>query len=305
MVKRALRIFMLLALLLTAILAAGGWWLLGSPGGARWLLAELSRRTAVSVTAERVEGRLYDELHLQGVHIVWPGGEARLADCRLSWRPLRLLDGDLQVEALELSGGFLAWEVTAPAEAEAAAPFAWPRLDGLPLRLRGTLAALRLADLELRPPEGAPQRLERLTTKLQWQGGVLALSGVEADAEGYRLQGSAAAGFAEPQLRLDLLLSLPEAAAGVDAIVLQAELAATSGAVLSGPLELSARHRAQPQALIAAEIELQGEALRLERFDLSLPGRPDVLSGSGARGLRPAGAWRRACAASTWLRRRG
>ena len=85
-------------------------------------------------------------------------------DRRAPPRVPRLLAGDLRIDALELSGGTLAWEAAAPGaiEADAAAPFAWPRLDGFPLRLRGTLAALRLADLELRPPEGEPQRIEAL-----------------------------------------------------------------------------------------------------------------------------------------------
>jgi hypothetical protein len=227
MVKRLLFITLTLLLLLAAGLAGAGWWLLKDEAGVRWLLAELSRRSAVTVEARQIEGRLLDRVRLADVSVSWPGGAAVIDNFELVWHPVSLFRAHLDIDQLSLVGGKVAW-LAPPArtgEGEAGPfAFAWPRLAGWPLRLQAGIESLRIESVELQPPTGKAERLERLTAKMDWRSGTFSVAELEVDAAGYRLQGSAAAGLGRPLLRLDLQLRLPTARAGVDALELKADL---------------------------------------------------------------------------------
>jgi translocation and assembly module TamB len=295
MVKRLLLITLSVLLLLAAGLVAGVWWLLSTSEGSRWFLAELSRRSAVTVEARQIDGRLLDRLRLEGARVSWPGGTARFDDVELIWRPAALLRGHLTVDELSLAGGEVAW-VAPPAGkeegVEGAAGFAWPRLAGWPLRLRASIGALRIENIELQPPAGERQRLERLTARVDWHDGIFSIAALDAAAAGYRLQGSAAAGLARPLLRLDLQLGLSAPAAGMDGLALHADLV-PDAAGFAGPLTLQGRSGAETRLQLAAELALDEDTLRLRRFELTQPGRRGTLSGEGEVRL-PGGApkWR-------------
>ncbi|HEY7746871.1 MAG TPA: translocation/assembly module TamB domain-containing protein, partial [Desulfuromonadales bacterium] len=295
MVKRLLLITLIVLLLLTAGLVTGGWWLLKDENGVRWLLGEISRRSAVTVEARQIEGRLRDRVRLEGVSINWPQGEARFDGFELRWHPASLLRGHLEVDALALAGGEIAWEASPTGKKEGAevAAFAWPRLAGWPLRLWASIAVLQIERIELQPPEGKIQRLERLSARLDWRKGTFSIADLDAAVAGYRLQGLAAAGLGRPLLRLDLQLGLPAAAAGMDGLSLQADLVPESDVGFVGPLTLQGRSGAETHLQLATDLALRGDTLHLRRFELSQPGRRGTLSGEGEVRL-PGGApkWR-------------
>lgn len=283
MVKRWLFIVLSFLLLLTALLLAGSWWLLSTPEGSRWLLAEISRRSTVTIEARQVDGRLLDRLRLAGVEVHWPQGQASLEDFELRWRPAALLSGRLEIDALVLTGGEIVWQKTpAGREAgEAGAAISWPRLTGWPVRLRASIAALLIEGIELRPSAGKAQRLERLTGRLDWREGTFSFVELDATAAGYRLQGAAAAGFKRPLLHLDLHLALPAAAAGLDGLSLQAELAPVANDGFAGPMVFRGSSGGEPQLRLATELALAGETLHWRHFELTQNGRRGMLSGDG------------------------
>lgn len=283
MVKRLLLATLTALLLLAAALMAGGWWLLSTPQGARWLLAELSRRSAVTVEVRQIEGRLLDRVRLVGVQVHWSKGEARFEDFELRWRPASLLRGHLEVDALTLAGGKITWEAspTGKKEGGEGAAFVWPRLAGWPLRLRASIAALQIERIELQPSAGKVQRLERLTGRLDWRDGIFSFAELDASAAGYRLQGQAAAGLGRPLLRLDLRLGLPAAAAGIDGLTLKAELVPDADGGFAGPLVLQGSSGAETHLRLETELALSGDTLHLRHFELTQPGRRGRLSGDG------------------------
>lgn len=283
MVKRWLFITLGLLLLLAAVLLAGSWWVLSTPQGSRWLLAEISRRSAVTVEVRQVEGRLLDRVRFVGVVVTWPQGEAHIEHFELHWHPLSLLRGHLEIDALTLAAGEIAWQASANGKKEGGegAVFSWPRLAGWPLRLRANIGALLIEDIQLQPPAGKAQRLERLTARLDWLDGNFSFAELDATAAGYRLQGQAAAGFERPLLRLELQLGLPAAAAGMDSLSLKAELLPEADGSFAGPLVLQGSSGAVTQLQLQTELALIGDTLHLRHFELTQTGRRGSLSGDG------------------------
>ena len=293
MVKKVLIILASALLLAVAALLAGGWWLLATPQGQRWLLAEFSRQAAVTIEAGRVEGRLLDHLRLEGVNVSWTGGKAHVDTVELRWRPAALLRGELAIDELSLDGGLVTWSAPPP-DAPAAASFTWPDLNGWPLRLRASIAVLRLTNLEMLPPEGEPQCLDRLNARLVWRGGVISATELDAVMAGYRLHGTAAAGFRQPQLRLDLQIGLPAMTAGVDGVALHADLAPAAGVIMAGPFALQGESRNAAVLQLHGELAVSSGELALRGFELTRSDRSGVLRGTAELVLAEVGAahWR-------------
>jgi translocation and assembly module TamB len=284
MVKRLLFITLSLLLLLAAGLAAGGWWLLKDEAGVRWLLAELSHRSAVTVEARQIEGRLLDRVRLADVSVSWPGGTANFEKFELVWHPVSLFRGHLEVDQLSLVGGKVAWLAPPARTGEGKAgtiAFAWPRLAGWPLRLQAGVKSLRIESIELQPPAGKAQRLERLTARMDWRNGTFSIAELEVDAAGYQMQGSAAAGLDRPLLRLDLQLRLPAARAGVDGLSLHSELVPEADGGFAGPLTLQGRSGAETHLQLVTDLALREDTLHLRHFELTQTGRRGMLSGEG------------------------
>ncbi len=75
----------------TLAVVAGIAWVTGTTQGARWLLDQISQRTALEISTERLEGTLGRDLRVHGLTVSWPGGNAQIKNMRLRWRPILLL----------------------------------------------------------------------------------------------------------------------------------------------------------------------------------------------------------------------
>ena len=285
MVKRL--ILLMAALLLLAVISVftAGLWLLRTPQGARWLLETAAGAAGAELEIDRVEGRLADDLLLEGIRLRREGTEAVLDRLLLRWQPGRLLQGDLAVAELALEGGDITTSPEPPSEEKGPAEFTWPRLSGWALRLDAAVEELRLEDITLHPPEGEARRLD-LAARLTWDEGILEVSDLDAAAEGYRLQGNAAAGFVRPLLQLDLRLSLPEMVADLKGLRLTADLEEDADALLSGPVQLRGGKGKTVILDLTAQISLAREVLRLRDFELTHTAWGGVLSGEGEIALK-------------------
>ena len=286
MVRKRLLIILALLLLFVAGILVGSWWLLATPQGQRWLLAEITRRTAVTIDAGQVEGRLLDHLRLTDVTVNWPDGEARCATFELRWRPLALLYGQLAIDDLAMTQARISWLAPAEAVPQSAAVPVWPRLEGWPLRMRASVAALRLEEVVVQPPSGTAQSLEALAARLEWRSGVLTTEDLTAAMAGYQLHGVAAVGFEQPQLRLDLHLALPAALAGEDALSLQADLRPAAASLMAGAFTLQTHSKGGPTWQFTGDLAVHSDALALQRFALTRQGLPGSLHGSADVALR-------------------
>jgi translocation and assembly module TamB len=278
--RRILRISALVLLCIAAVALITGWGLLATEAGQRWLLTELSRRTAVSITADQVEGRLFDRLHLTGATLRWPQGEAHFDAVELRWQPAALLYGQLAIDTLAVTGGTFTLSATTEKAEKNALPL-WPRVEGWPLWLSATVDRLLLEDLTLRGPTEA-RHLDRLVAHLSWQRGTLTVEALEAVAEGYRLHGTARAGFRRPQLQLALQLDLPAPLAAAEQLILDARLAPAKGLIMAGPFALHGFHETSSAWQVSGELTIGADTLTLLDLALTQSSRRGTIGGTAS-----------------------
>ncbi len=105
MIKRFLKIFGLVLLLLIVLLIGGASWLIGTETGFQQALALGKKFAPGTLEWEEASGKLSGPLNVRGLHFVQTDGiEASLGELDLDWRPSALLSAELAVDQLHLDG---------------------------------------------------------------------------------------------------------------------------------------------------------------------------------------------------------
>ena len=80
-------------------LRRGAWWLLRTPSGLDWIVAELERRTGGALQVEGARGPLTGPLRIARIHYKDERVEVVIEDARLSWSPWALRRSRLDVQS--------------------------------------------------------------------------------------------------------------------------------------------------------------------------------------------------------------
>ena len=272
-------------------LGALAWWLfwmLGTPGGARWLLGAVSRWTQVKINAEKVTGRIADELQLEGVEVHWPEGEMKVDDLRLRWQPSRLLVGRVSFQDLSLHGVEI--QDHRP-ESETPTDLTLPRIHGLPLGLVLEVGSFQGEDLVYRRLDRSPLRVDRLLAHVSWGQGVLGVEHLVFEAPLGRGEGSGELSFLKPAFKLNVVLSPKETLIGLDRFSFNAKL--QQGQIpeeMAGPAVLTGSSGSVERLLLKGELAVTSSRILLRRFVLVQPGRTGSVSGEAqvdVSGMKP------------------
>jgi len=269
----------LLILLLSVALIGSLYWLMGTAGGARWILTSISRWTSVKIEIQEVSGKMGHQLHLKGLQLSWPQGDAKIENFHIRWQPFHLLTGQAVVDELV----FLRVEIQDHRpEMKTAPDFEWPTAPGLFLWIHGKVKILRIEEFLYRRLNRDPVRVDRLTTRLNWSFGLLTLENIDLKLASGIVKGAVELGLAKPGLHLHLNLSPYRGIHGIDSIHVSSRLLPvkgpehTTGNVIiegiSGPVK---------QFLLETEIGLDRNMLHLRNLLFSRPGRQGTLAGSG------------------------
>lgn len=282
--------YALIGMLLLALLTGGAsYWLLATNHGARWLTAELVRRSPVSLTVEQVEGRLSDAFQLSGVRIEWPAGVLTVESLRLVWRPRALLRGKLLIVELAAQGLNLQTETVSETPAEPAQPIAlrWPERPAWARWLRVELRTLQLTDGAWHRPEQPPLLLERFAGGLHWTGSRLEVSALELVADQGTLNAAATADWEGPQLSLEAVAELKKMAGAPASLHLALQLEpAESAESLQGELKLTTVNAVTGSLAVTSGVKLEAENLELAPFELSQPEQKGRVTGSARLGFK-------------------
>jgi translocation and assembly module TamB len=215
-----LAVVILIALISVGICA----WILGTPAGARWALAELSSRAALGIETEKVEGRLWDGLGLEEVTVRWRTGSFTAEKIYFQWSPLDLIYGSIAVGRLKLVG----IDIQDDRPEEKKPPdFGWPRVSGLPARLSAHIERFEVKGLTYRRLRESPLRVEKISAGVIWKRGILSVKDLRADSRQGSISGSLSAGFVIPSLSLDLAATPARPAAQMDRLLVHAKLHAS------------------------------------------------------------------------------
>ncbi|APG28001.1 hypothetical protein A7E78_09215 [Syntrophotalea acetylenivorans] len=283
MVKRYWKYALAGLLLVVCLTVATGYWLLATTSGARWVSAELVRRSSLPLIVGQIEGRLCDDLRLQEVQVEWPDGSLAIESLQVVWRPTALLRGKLLITAASVQGVVLhtvAGEAP-PAEPGKVLSLNWPERPDWLKWLRVELRQLHLAAAQWRRPEQPPLVLERFTGRLRWTGRRLKLTALELIAPQGTLKAGLEADWLRPRVTLDAAVKMADLAG--DEARLQLSLQVKPGAAaesLQGQLQLTAVSAPTGKLTLSSGLQLNSETLALTAFELAQPDRAGRVTGS-------------------------
>jgi hypothetical protein len=94
----------LMAALILGLSSWGCYYLFRTPGGVRWMLKAVSRFSPLTVSAEKIEGRITGSLYLGGVKADWTDRHMRIQKVQTRLKPFHLFRGKIVFEEITISG---------------------------------------------------------------------------------------------------------------------------------------------------------------------------------------------------------
>lgn len=190
---------LLLAMLLLATLLLGG--MFSSETGLRFIGKAITRYSAGMVSIGQIHGRLVDKFTVEAFRFGWPGADISVDKVKWSWKPQRLLLGELWLETLSASGIQVTLQEYSTAKTEES-NFVLPKTL-LPLRL--VLENFLVEGVEI-VDSGGDQLLEIATIDASLYGNGRQLNidriAMEGPDTGFTLHGSLEAG---PKMSVDVV----------------------------------------------------------------------------------------------------
>jgi len=264
-------------ILLTAIAATG--WLLGTTEGARFVLEKAAQSANARLEIGQLQGRLLDELRLENTAVEVPLFSVRARSLRLKWNPTLLLAGNLAITTLDLRGVRI--NDNRPAE-EKPLDLSWPILSGPAVRLNGWISSLSLHDLAYQRNTAEPAIISAMTGRIDWHGGQAALTKLVLRTPAGTLTGDAGISFRKPVLNLFATVVPRKPIAGFSRLLVHAELAqGDKPEQASGRIRAVANAEENRTLLVAADVGIAPNALRVSDLSLTEAGRKGKLSGKG------------------------
>ncbi len=184
-------VFVLLLLVGTAAMLA---WVTTTRSGFDWALERARGYLPEQVEFAQAEGRLIGPITVRGLRVRTEGARLRVDEVQLRWRPQALLSGRVEVAYLGLHT--VAVETT-PTETQAeTGPAELPPEIDLPLPV--TVDRLVVADATLSGPDAEPQRLERLSTRIEADARALTINELELSSPMLDVEARLRIGTAQP-----------------------------------------------------------------------------------------------------------
>ena len=94
---------LLSAVAISVLLAGTMAWLVKSEHGSRWLLEQGLDMAPLNIEAKGISGTLADGLGIESLNILFPAAEVKAARLNLSWSPLSLLTGVVEINNVHIA----------------------------------------------------------------------------------------------------------------------------------------------------------------------------------------------------------
>ena len=269
--------FLLLGLIL-ALVSWAVYFLLWTPGGVQWLLGKVPHYSSVKFQAEKVTGRLAGDLFLEGVHARWDGGRLNIQSLQTSLHPLHLLRGKFLFEKVIVKQLSLEEQQATPEPLD----LTLPRVTGFLGRMDLEIRSLLLENVRYRFNADPPVVIHKMSGRLAWNQGTLAVNPLELELVQGRLKGTLGLGLAVPSLGLDVLFCPKTPLLGTDFLHLQALLKeGRSPDQLAGPLTVTRRSGSADRMVFRADLGIAPHQITLRHISFLEKGRKGTVSGQG------------------------
>lgn len=273
--------WILTALILVFLLGLsswGGYFLFRTPEGVRWLFKAVSLFSSLTLSAEKIEGRIAGPLYLKGVRADWAEGHLRVRQIRTRLNLFHLLRGKIVFEEITGFGIILndQRKRTVPLD------LSIPRVSGLPARLGMEVRSFNLKEITYRSPGEPPRIIEVISGRLSWRQGVLAVSPLLVKGDLGRLEGALSVGFSLPAMGLNILWVPEKPWQGLEQIIIQGQLRPSWwGEELAGPVFIKGRIKASDRYLFQSELKVTPHRISFSKVSFQEAGRKGSVNGQG------------------------
>lgn len=268
------------ALALAGAAMACAVWAVATTSGTRWLLSTIPPLAGISFSAQKIEGRIIDQLQLTHVRLGLGLQKIELDGFRLSWKPLLLLAGTVAVQELTIDGVRI--QDSTPPDNKPP-NLAWPRVTRRAQLFDGRIARLTVTNLDYRRLQEQPLRVTSCTASVTWQDDILSVNDLAALSPAGRISGTVAAGFNQPSLTADLAITPTHPVAKMDTFSLQVRRGSGRGPErFVGLIAIAGSSGTHKLAELSGEVGMARSAFNLRQLRLSRPGRKGELRAEGS-----------------------
>jgi translocation and assembly module TamB len=273
--------WVLTGLILVLFLGLSSWgcyYFFRTPKGVRWLFKAVSLLSPLTLSAEKIEGRIAGPLYLEGVRADWTDGHLRVQKIRTRLNLFHLLRGKIVFE--EITG----FGIILDDQRKRAVPLdlSLPRVSGLPARIGMEVLSFNLKEIHYRSPGDRPRIIEVIRGRLAWRQGILAVSPLLVKGDLGRLEGALSVGFSMPAIGLNILWVPEKPWQGLEQIVIQGQLRPSwRGEDLAGPIFIKGRTKTSDRYLLRAELGVTPHRFNFRKVSFKEAGRKGSINGQG------------------------
>ena len=271
------------AIILAITMIAGVGWIVATPQGTRWLLTSAVPLSGVSFSAQKIEGRIIDQLHLEGVQLGLAQQKIKFDSLELRWKPLLLLTGTAAVQELVINGV----QIQDDAPADNKPPnLAWPRVSERLQLFDGKIAHLQVTNISYRHLQEQPVLVTSIAGSVNWQDSTLSIADLKAVSPSGQVNGKISASFKLPALTADLAIALTHPLAEMDRFSLKAEKGQDTGPEpFIGSITIAGSAATRKLLELSGDVGMTKNAFNLRRLLLTRPGQKGRITGSGSLAL--------------------
>ncbi len=280
------RIKQLLLVLMLGLFAWVGWglvWLTSTTDGARWILQAISTHTDVHISARAVQGTLVDNLVLAGVNLRFAEIEVDVDSAELQLSLASIATRKIEVRSSILKG--VSIQNHTPRSKEPIV-LNWPKVSGIIAWVGVRIARLQVSPISYRRLNDPPLVIADVAISAQWQNGELRLDEFAIASQAGTLTGKVMAGFRQPALQGDLLLSLPQPVAQMDRYSAQVRMVTGDGAEqIAGLIKITGATGPDVLWRLDSTAGMTREVINLRGMTLTQTGVDGRITGDGSLNL--------------------
>ena len=249
-----------------------------TPEGVRWGFKAVSLFSPLTLSVEKVQGRITGSLYLEGVKAGWADGNMKVQKVQTRLKAFHLLRGRFVFEEIAISG------ITLEDRKKRTEPLdlSLPKIGGFPARIDLEVRSFTLKEITYRSPADPPRIIESITGRLSWRRGMLAVSPFLAKGDFGRLEGAWSVGFSMPAIGVDIHWTPAKPWKGLDQIIVQGQLTpAWSSDYLSGAISIKGRTGNSDRIFSRAELGMTPHRIDFRKVSLREATRKGSVSGQG------------------------
>lgn len=268
----------LIGVLILGLFSWGGYYVFWTPGGVRWAFKALSHFSPLTLSAEKIEGRITGSLYLEGVKAVWADGNLKIRKVQTRLKALHLLRGGIVFEEIAISG------ISVEDQKKRTEPLdlSLPKIGGLLASINLEVRSFNLKEITYLNPVDRPRIIEVLSGRLSWRQGMLAVSPILVKGDFGRLEGALGLGFSMPAIGVDIHWVPAKPWKGLDQLIIQSQLTPSwSPNELSGPISIQGRAGNSNGIFFQAGLRITAHRIDFQKVALREANRKGSVSGQG------------------------